>query len=542
MNFRQNISNEQEKVLKKLVVSLAASRGEFKLIFAHCNYENLQECFAQRLAELYSIKTIRLSQGSTTLYTAIQQQLKGTQPEALQVLGLARVEQLDQVLTSADQVREEFRKNFAFPLILWVDDWVEKRLRRIAPNFQSWGINKELPISQENIGSFLMDKVQDLFSKQFLLFGAERVLFERAIKAARPSLEMLEPSLNVILQANSRVLLGFEKEIEGKLKEAIIDYQAALEMVGDGNELILQNQSQDLPLNLPILEGNASSLLAWRVKLLQQITVCLYRLPSKQQEEFVALNVRNALDLTWKELNRGNSPKLMADSVTVLAEVLQKLGEWTRLQKIAETALEVHQNNNEILRVAEDYGYLAEIALAKGETEKAIELAQFGIERYLRTTDNKAKFLLSWLYCIRGKAQEKLEQFQDAIESFKQAKDLGVLENNNELYIEILNNLQRLYFEQEKDYLEAFKIGQEIITTRRNSGEYAFIGPIRLWSTEKAPAPEIVASGREQNIRDLTERLTGTQHKIVVLSGESGVGKSSLLEAGLIPSLLHKKK
>jgi hypothetical protein len=50
-------------------------------------------------------------------------------------------------------------------------------------------------------------------------------------------------------------------------------------------------------------------------------------------------------------------------------------------------------------------------------------------------------------------------------------------------------------------------------------------------------AREISASGREQDVNRLRERIAGTQHKLTVIHGQSGVGKSSILQGGLIPAL-----
>ncbi|MFN7525427.1 MAG: hypothetical protein ACK5RD_20265, partial [Aphanizomenon sp.] len=50
-------------------------------------------------------------------------------------------------------------------------------------------------------------------------------------------------------------------------------------------------------------------------------------------------------------------------------------------------------------------------------------------------------------------------------------------------------------------------------------------------------AREISASGREQDVKRLRTRIAGTQHKLTVIHGQSGVGKSSILQGGLIPAL-----
>ncbi|HEY9649856.1 MAG TPA: hypothetical protein V6C95_04280, partial [Coleofasciculaceae cyanobacterium] len=53
-------------------------------------------------------------------------------------------------------------------------------------------------------------------------------------------------------------------------------------------------------------------------------------------------------------------------------------------------------------------------------------------------------------------------------------------------------------------------------------------------------AQEIAASGRQQDINHLLERLSRNDCKLTVIHGPSGVGKSSLVTAGLVPALKQK--
>lgn len=132
-----------ERSLRRLARSIAMSQGQFSLILACCNSLPLREQLVTRLHELspIEIQELILHPSVNKLFTTIQVALAEEQPPALMVFGLESVITLDQLLKATNLVREEFRKQFAFPLILWVNDDILQKLTRIAPDFRSWGAN-----------------------------------------------------------------------------------------------------------------------------------------------------------------------------------------------------------------------------------------------------------------------------------------------------------------------------------------------------------------------------------------------------------------
>jgi WD40 repeat protein len=111
------------------------------------------------------------------------------------------------------------------------------------------------------------------------------------------------------------------------------------------------------------------------------------------------------------------------------------------------------------------------------------------------------------------------------------------------LWLNALDHLHQLYFYETQDYRRAFSIQQQQGQVQRYGGQRAFVGATRLQgilyqrcSLDNLP-PEIRESGREDDVRQLRERLCGTESKILVIHGQSGVGKSSLINAGLLPLL-----
>ncbi|NEP53655.1 MAG: hypothetical protein F6K65_34580, partial [Moorea sp. SIO3C2] len=129
---------------------------------------------------------------------------------------------------------------------------------------------------------------------------------------------------------------------------------------------------------------------------------------------------------------------------------------------------------------------------------------------------------------------------QQGIAHLELAKEQTLPKFNPDLYIRILAELRQLYFDQGK-YQKAFSV-----KAYQQSIEYqfqfrAFVGVGQLSLKERIRntqvADRIAASGREQAINDLVERIGRKDHKLTVICGSSGVGKSFLLQSGLIPRL-----
>lgn len=134
-----------ERSLQELAWLIEASLGQFSLILANCNDADLRESIIQQLQKICSveIQLVNLKPSDKTLYTAIRMQLGNRPPSVLMVLGLEVVEDIEEVLMSANRVREEFRKTFAFPLVLWVNNETLGKLMRLAPDLENWALLTE---------------------------------------------------------------------------------------------------------------------------------------------------------------------------------------------------------------------------------------------------------------------------------------------------------------------------------------------------------------------------------------------------------------
>ena len=276
---------------------------------------------------------------------------------------------------------------------------------------------------------------------------------------------------------------------------------------------------------------------------------------------------------------------------------------WDKLEELVNESLKIHQQqNNYLLFLAKDYGFLAELALYKANFQEGKNHAETALQilhdiqsplpnpllRGEGTRDNnhKASLLVGerfgerflhipkneqvYYQFLLAKSYHGLGEISKSIEILETAKTNTQIEYNPQLYIDILNQLNLLYFHQE-EYLTAFYTKQERLQIEQQYGFRAFVGasylnpqrkiisdgntPPALSRTLPLPrgglgrgvsgvientgeiAQEIVASGREEDVKRLRSKIAEDRYRLIVIHGQSGVGKSSILQAGLIPAL-----
>jgi hypothetical protein len=152
---------------------------------------------------------------------------------------------------------------------------------------------------------------------------------------------------------------------------------------------------------------------------------------------------------------------------------------------------------------------------------------------------------------LLAQAQQHLNETQEAIRNLEIAREVGSPEFDTHFYLDILSHLQRLYFEQQ-EYFKAFEIKLDRQSIEQQYGFRAFIGAGRIQPQRQAKfaltqvksqetiAPEITASGRQLDVEHLVQRIGEPSYKLIVIHGQSGVGKSSLVNGGLVPALKQK--
>ncbi|MDZ8082076.1 MAG: ribosome assembly protein 4, partial [Nostoc sp. DcaGUA01] len=519
--------------LQQLAWAIESSVGQFKLILARCNYAKLRDRLIQKLREIcqVEIRVLVIQQSHKTLYTAIRDEFGDNLPGCVMVVGLETVPNLAAMLTSANQVREEFRKNFAFPVVLWIDDEIYKQLMQLAPDLESWATTRNFAIAQDDLINLIQQLADQYFNNTLNLSLDDYGVLETELAAAQRDLPGELQISHPEVKANFSSLLGLVKQVNNKIDLALEHYQVALELFRQLNYLEQQT------------------------KIVGDIAFCYYlkafKTPDLNYSDWLntRIYIRKYINLIEK------NKQLIAKSIFKFGVILRDLQEWQELKNLAEQALDIHQADNQPIELAKDYGFLAEVALAEQSWLEANKFAQQAIKI---VEEHSTSLLISndlSLYrFLLARSQYHLGAYQQAIRNLETAKDIGNPQVDLKLYLNILAHLQKLYFEQ-KAYLKAYEMKQQQRSVEQQFGLRAFIGAGRLQATKQlgatgltplrvdnkdSIAPEIAASGRQLDVERLIERIGRPDKKLIVIHGLSGVGKSSLVNAGLVPALKNQ--
>ena len=509
----EDVAADNEESLQTLIRAITLSQGEFSLILVRCNYIQLRERIVQQLREECPVKIrdLVLDESVKTLYTTIVQSLKNEQPNALMVFGLESVEEIERVIVATNQVREEFRKNFPFPIVLWVNDEVLQKFTRLAPDFDSWTTTIEFALATDELIDTLYQSADDAFT-QILNAGAGRFLdnavlniaidshrnseIKSALKALQNRLQQLEPAL----ESNLQFLLGRDAQANDQMEKARQHYEQSL-------TFWQQTQNTERYGCLLFYLG-----LWWR----------RYAILHRAEYLQACRLAKNYFQRCVEVFQQGNRPELAARFINALGEVLTRLKDWDELEVVAKTSVDLqktYSDSSQHLYSGYAYALLAEVALKKAAWSEAKNYAELALKKntepalvelvsqYADTTWIWAwKQYQSYYLLLLAKSQQHLNQLKEALRNLEKAREESNPQYVPQLYIDILGDLRALYFQQ-GEYLKAFEVKQEQQSIEAQYGFRPFIGAGSLRPIKRVINPALEPADPKVRAR---EKLTAS--------------------------------
>ncbi|MEG3918944.1 hypothetical protein QUA07_07325 [Microcoleus sp. T3_A4] len=521
-NPAEDIAAENERSLSTLVRTIARFQGKFSLTLVRCNYASLRSAMLEKLRDRSTIEyqELVLEPATKTLYQTILNAVQEQPPKALIIVGIESVVAVDDLLAGANRARDQFKQDFAFPLILWLTDSVLSKFSRSANDLKSWAPPPiQFTMPPDDLMNLLQQQTSQAFAdvNNFKLDDCEMELLEN---------DLLNAALDQELQASWQFIRGLVEFQKNQIDSSLEHYQQSL-------TFWLQNHQLER-------QGIVSQKIAQAYNRKAE----LHRAGKQDYWQEARKYLQQSLD-SFEQVQRQD---LAAKCISELCEVLRRLAAWEELQSLAKKSLEMHKIYGTPSQVAEDCGFLAEVALQRSEWEKACELAKSAQSVLTQAEVFQQETGLYLL--LLAKAQRNLSQQSEAAKNLEAAKENTQPQDDVQLYLRILEELRTLYFEQ-SEYLKAFHLKLEQQEVKSKYRLQAFIGAGRLQSPQqiidiglesglsKAKIVEEIQanSGRSQDIKRIIERIGTPAYKLTIVHGQSGVGKSSIIQAGLVPAL-----
>ena len=571
--------------LRSLDRAITFSKNQFSVILLCCNYKFLHELIREQLVEIGwgndKLQIITLDKKTTSLYTTIQAQISLTQPAGLMIIGFELVDEINDLLRSINQVRDEFRKCYQMPIIFSVNDQILAKIWQLAPDFASWAATPiRFQMTAAGLIELLQQETENLFTEILegdytqsnhlplqKIWTSKNQLHYAIFELENWGIE-IEPELSYSLD----FVFGIDDYINNRIYSALNNFQKSLHFWDQQENLFSERENTEKCIKScgDCYRDKDNFALDYKYLLkkailLLYIGLCFYRL-AKQNKRASKCNLQSAktnFSQSFKILELTGCGKLVSEFIRQLAEILYILEEWTELQVVAEKSLELHRIYGYKIQLACDYNILAHIALHNSNSTQASILAYTSL-LYLEKARNNQELnhyllplLLEQIYMLTlaqalnnlGKTTKAAEYIEQASYKLLLALESSEYEYDIYRYINLLDLLRSLYF-QAGQYLQSHIIKQKLNSLDQQYGFVPFIGAGCLKPQKRVTNPglisrlenssialEITASGREYDVNNLIGKISRADQKLIILHGPSGVGKSSLVTAGLVPAL-----
>ncbi|MGB5772706.1 MAG: hypothetical protein WBM32_22985, partial [Crocosphaera sp.] len=527
-------NNNYQEIIDDLVWKIEASKEEFSLTFVCCNYPHIIQEIIKQVEKSCEVEVskLQLEKTAINLYHEIEKFSQNQNIQALFICSFEEVQKIDDLIISANIYREKFRSSFSFPIVLFVNDIVLSKFNELAKDFQTWGgITVRVDVSYEDLVDNLKSKIDDLFntimevgytdflSNQEILGSSYQVEFESVIK----DIDKLGETLPSQLKGGISFIKGRDFYEYNQFNKALDCYQQCLTIWKNISDLSIVKQA--------ILQFH--------------LGLVYYRFSEEKNPNKID-NLRQAkkhLENCINIFEQENRDDLVAKFINCLGEVLRGLEEWEALEALANKSVRLNQNNPVFL--AEAYGFLAEICLQNTQFFKALDWVNLAYN-LAKTPLHRGEYerdVIGLYWGLLALVKQHLVKHQEALEAEEKAIEIDVKIKDRLYFLELLERLRSLYFEHQQ-YLDAYTTKLNIQSLKQQYGLIAFVGASRVKASKDRLtnlSQEIASSGRQYDVDNLVNRLSSIENKVIIIYGQSGVGKSSIIEAGLIPALQQKQ-
>ena len=590
-----SIAALNDRALQTLVRSIRLNPGEFSLIVVRCNYGRLRRMILSHLQETtgLDLRELRMGISQLPLYQAVRSIAANpalradaaedaaeiylaaapepaSLPQAVMVTGLEAVHDLESLLSGANLVRDEFRKHCPFPLVLWTTDRGFQTLMTSAPdlkNFAASSIAFKFPVGEllyslrsyvDHLFATLLNEGGDRFLPNSFIDLDPGSRLRTELEFALADIYASGSPIDRELKASIEFLQGRDAQARLEMERARLFYERSLVFwARESDRASTSDRASDRtgesdPSLFPLPATAPLPFSAYRERqacLLFHLGAWWRRYARMQRADYRLANLeaKRYFEQCLEIFQQDHRPELVARFITALGETLRKLEHWQELETIARMGITLHETYTDPSRLARDYGFLAEVALARQPqtaanwteakiyAEQAIDIlnrleqapgriltqspkagevgqdSQEGSYKTLPKLANQAVYGATadlaeedslaleeeahrgWYLLLLARSLAHLDDRQSAIEALEEGLAIGNPQLDPTLYIQTLAELRSLYFQQAR-YREAFQAKQHQRILRQQYGFTAFVGASRLEPHQIAGQDELAAS------------------------------------------------
>ena len=540
-----------QRSLERLSFAIEMGQGQFKLIVVRCSYWQRIRGVMKQLKALCPVEVATVmvrSPGDGVLERVTETLAQAPEAGAVAVYfakGLDR-EDLTQIFGAANRAREVFRDRIQRPIVLWLDDQGEAVFMDAASDLESLSTGATLSFEpdRETALEWVRSLVDGWVDATLRGDWAAQVPFVAECRALLQQVGAGERSADLwVVEGRACWAEWLDDRKQGSLIErADGAYRRALEVWAD----TARDDEVELWRRAGIVQVWLAELWRSRGKLARGKYFEFWRIALKWQDDAIA-TFREAGELS-----------VVAQFLPDLGAELQRLGEWKRLRLVGEELVGLSQEGPlaDGFRLAQGFGFLGKVALEQQDWKCAENYFEQALDALGDFVDLELKDrpFWAWLMLSRSRALWGLGLREDALHSIKSARIEmeSTPERGPRLTVALLNQARDFYYAT-GEFEEAFKLKRSRRSIEQQFRLKAFVGAgqvkaarqeelgqgWRAWR-QSAIAEEIEASGRKEDVDALMLRIENTETRLTVICGFSGVGKSSLVAAGLVPAIAGK--